>query len=38
MEASAADLLLWLYRRKSLDTSGVPDDLLGRFTALTFTD
>ena len=38
LEATAADLLLWLYGRKSLDTSGVPDDLLGRFTALTFTD
>ena len=37
VEASAADLLLWLYGRE-LDTSGVPDDLLGRFTALTFTD
>jgi uncharacterized protein (TIGR03083 family) len=38
LEAPSADLLLWLYRRKTLDTSGVPDDLLGRFTALTFTD
>ena len=38
MEASAADLLLWLYGRNELDTSAVPDDLLGRFTALTFTD
>ena len=38
LEATAADLLLWLYRRKALDTSGVPDELLGRFTALTVTD
>ena len=38
LEATSADLLLWLYRRKAIDTSGVPDDLLGRFTALTFTD
>ncbi len=38
VEAPAADLLLWLYRRGPVDTSAVPDDLLGRFTALTFTD
>jgi uncharacterized protein (TIGR03083 family) len=38
VEATAADLLLWLYRRVPLDTSGVPDELLTRFTALTFTD
>jgi uncharacterized protein (TIGR03083 family) len=38
LEAGAADLLLWLYRRRALDTSAVPDDLLSRFTALTFTD
>lgn len=38
VEAPAADLLLWLYRRGPLDTSAVPEDLLSRFTALTFTD
>ena len=36
--ASAADLLLWLYGRVGLDTSGVPDDLVARFRALCFTD
>lgn len=36
--ASAADLLLWLYGRVELDTSGVPDDLVARFRALCFTD
>ena len=35
---SAADLLLWLYGRVDLDTSALPDDLLGRFRALCFTD
>jgi len=38
VEGSAADLLLWLYGRVRLDTTGVPDELLARFTALTFTD
>jgi hypothetical protein len=38
LEASASDLLLWLYGRVDLDTSAVPDDLLGRFRAMCFTD
>jgi uncharacterized protein (TIGR03083 family) len=38
VEATAADLLLWLYGRTDLDTSSVPGDLLARFRALTFTD
>jgi uncharacterized protein (TIGR03083 family) len=38
VEATASDLLLWLYRRSELDTPGVPDDLLARFRALCFTD
>lgn len=37
VEGSASDLLLWLYHRVRLDTA-VPDDLLSRFFALTFTD
>lgn len=37
IRATAADLLLWLYRRVSLDTGTVPRDLLDRFVALTFT-
>lgn len=38
VEASAADLLLWLYGRVELDTSAVPAELLARFRALCFTD
>jgi uncharacterized protein (TIGR03083 family) len=38
VEASAADLLLWLYGRTEVDTSGVPEGLLARFRAITFTD
>jgi uncharacterized protein (TIGR03083 family) len=38
IEASASDLILWLYRRTELDTSAVPDDLLARFRAICFTD
>jgi uncharacterized protein (TIGR03083 family) len=36
--APAADLLLWLYRRVELDTSGVPSELVAGFRSLTFTD
>jgi uncharacterized protein (TIGR03083 family) len=36
--ASAADLLLWLYGRVDVDTSGVAPDLVARFRALCFTD
>jgi uncharacterized protein (TIGR03083 family) len=35
---SAADLLLWLYGRVDVDTSGVAPDLVARFRALCFTD
>ncbi len=38
LQASASDLLLWLYRRVELDTSAVPPDLVERFRSLTFTD
>jgi uncharacterized protein (TIGR03083 family) len=38
LEGTASDLLLWLYGRQPLDTTGVPDDLLSRFRALCFTD
>jgi uncharacterized protein (TIGR03083 family) len=38
IEATAADLLLWLYGRTELDASAVPDDLLGRFRTICFTD
>jgi uncharacterized protein (TIGR03083 family) len=38
LEATAADLLLWLYARTDPEASAVPDDLLGRFRALCFTD
>jgi uncharacterized protein (TIGR03083 family) len=38
LEATAADLLLWLYGRIETDTSAVPEDLLGRFRAICFTD
>jgi uncharacterized protein (TIGR03083 family) len=38
LEGSAADLLLWLYGRVDVDTSAVPDDLLGRFRSICFTD
>jgi uncharacterized protein (TIGR03083 family) len=34
LEADAAQLILWLYSRIDLDTSAVPEDLLGRFMAL----
>lgn len=34
---SAADLLLWLYRRVEVDTSAVAPALLHRFRALTYT-
>lgn len=38
VEAPAADLLLWLFRRVEVDTSAVDADLLARFRALTYTD
>src|SRR3954454_5592512 len=34
LEATASDLILWLYARTPLDTSVVPADLLARFQAL----
>ncbi len=37
VEGTASDLLLWLYRRIRLHSS-VPEDLLGRFFALSFTE
>jgi uncharacterized protein (TIGR03083 family) len=37
ISATAADLLLWLYGRVSVDTSAVPEGLTGRFRALCFT-
>jgi uncharacterized protein (TIGR03083 family) len=36
--ASAADLLLWLYGRIDVDTSGVAPEVVARFRALCFTD
>ena len=38
IDAPASDLLLWLYRRADIDTAPVPDVLVARFRALTFTD
>jgi uncharacterized protein (TIGR03083 family) len=38
LEAPASDLLLWLYQRKTLDTSTLGDDLVARFRSLCFTD
>ena len=38
LEATASDLLLWLYGRRELDTSALPADLLARFRELCFTD
>ena len=38
MQATASDLLLWLYGRVDLDTGTVPADLLARFASLCFTD
>jgi uncharacterized protein (TIGR03083 family) len=38
LAAPAADLLLWLYRRRDLDIGAVPHDLVQRFRALTSTD
>jgi uncharacterized protein (TIGR03083 family) len=38
VEGTAAELLLWLYRRTELDTSAVPSELLARFDPLRFTD
>lgn len=38
LEAPAADLLLWLYQRRDLDTGSVPDSTVGRFRALSSTD
>lgn len=38
IEADAADLLLWLYDRVTLDTAPAPPDLVERFRALRFTD
>lgn len=37
-EATASDLLLWLYGRIALDTRGVEPELLARFRALCYTD
>jgi uncharacterized protein (TIGR03083 family) len=36
--ATAGELLLWLYKRISLDTSAVDPELLGLFRRLSFTD
>lgn len=38
LEATASDLILWLYGRRDIDTSAVPADLVGRFKALCSTD
>lgn len=38
VEATASDLLLWLYGRVELDTAGVSDELVGRFRGICFTD
>lgn len=38
LAATASDLLLWLYGRVPLVPRGLPEDLVGRFRALTFTD
>jgi uncharacterized protein (TIGR03083 family) len=38
LEATAADLLLWLYARTAPGSTAVPEDLLARFRALCFTD
>jgi hypothetical protein len=38
IEASAADLLLWLYGRVEVDTSAVPPEALDRFRTRCFTD
>ena len=38
LEATAGELLLWLYGRTDLDVSGVPGDLVTRFRALCQTD
>jgi uncharacterized protein (TIGR03083 family) len=38
VEATASDLLLWLYQRVVVDTAAVPDELLARFRALCFSD
>jgi uncharacterized protein (TIGR03083 family) len=38
LEATASDLLLWLYSRKDIETGDVPGDLVARFQALCYTD
>jgi hypothetical protein len=38
LEATAADLLLWLYGRVAIDTTAVPAELLTAFRGLTDTD
>ena len=38
VEATASDLLLWLYGRTEVDESAVDADLLARFRGLCFTD
>lgn len=38
INASASDLLLWLYGRVDVDTSNVPAEIVERFRALRFTD
>ena len=38
MQASASDLLLWLYRRVDLDLGQVPSEVIERFRGLTYTD
>ncbi len=38
IEASASDLLLWLYGRTEVDTSAAPADLVARFRGLCYTD
>ena len=38
LTAPAADLLLWLYRRRELPLGDVPADLVARFREDAFTD
>ena len=38
LEATASDLLLWLYRRVDVDPGQVPTEVIERFRGLTYTD
>ena len=38
VNGTAAELLLWLFKRADVDTSAVDPELLARFRALTYTD